>query len=462
MRSRGLTRRNFLRGGAGAAIAMPAFESLRHRLGHGQARAAGEGTQRFIVYATPLGSFAEMFFPTPPGGTPYQYPTADNFVPRERVYWTGDTPMVNPEFEVSHILEPLAAHRDELIVLEGLENSGGNHRGYCCMLTGTETVEIAGTKLGGGISIDQEIANHIGDQTRFSSLQLGVRTPSKIGAKETVSWYGEAQGAAPETDPRVAWDYLFSDLETDPEAAEQLRARQKSVLDAALGQAQDLRGDLGSLDRAKLDDYLEAFREVERKLELAPATCDRPETPEEQDWKDDESAPLCTELQLDMLAMAMACDLTRVATFQMASEATNMKHPFLGVNGRWHDLSHIKGDVPGFELEMQDYVAIQRWNAGHIASLIDRLQAFGVFDQTGILWITPMHNAQIHNRYNLPIMLAGSMGGALATGRHVRLDRDAERVVNDLHVTLLQAMGIEAETFGESHKVQGPIPELLA
>ena len=462
MRSRGLTRRSFLRGGAGTAIALPIFDSMRYLGGHGQARAAGEGVQRFIVYATPLGSFAEMFFPTPPGGTPYQYPTAGNFVPRERVYWTGDTPMVNPDFEVSHILEPLAAHRDDLIVLEGLENSGGNHRGYCCMLTGTETVEVAGTKLGGGISVDQEIANHIGGETRFSSLQLGVRTPSKIGAKETVSWYEQAQGAAPETDPQVAWNYLFSDLETDPEAAEEIKQRQLSVLDAALGQAADLRGTLGAQDRIKLEGYLDSFREVERKLHLAPATCDRPELPGEGQWDKDESAPLATELQLDMLAMAMACDLTRVATFQMASEATNMKHPFLGVDGRWHDLSHIKGDVPGFETEMQDYVAIQRWNAEHIAGLIDRLKTFGVFEQTGILWITPMHNAQIHNRYNLPIMLAGSMGGALATGQHVRLDPNAERIVNDLHVTLLQAMGIETDTFGEPQKVSGPIPEILA
>ena len=307
------------------------------------------------------------------------------------------------------------------------------------------------------------MALHVGAQTKFSSLQFGVRTPAEVFSRTTVSWYDRGQGAPAESNPEVMWSRLFADLEADPAEAERIKQRNLSVLDAALEQAHDLRGDLGQNDREKLDQYLDAFREVEQKIQLASAaSCDRPEAPQSVDWDETDMVPTTTNVQLDLLAMAMACDLTRVATFQMAHEATNQTHPWLGVNGRWHDLSHNGGREPGFEVEMEEYVRIQEWNAEQIAYLIDRLKAFEVFGNTSILWITPMHNGQVHNGHSLPIVLAGSLGGKLATGRHVRMAEDDDRVVNDLHITLLQAMGIEAETFGDEEHVQGPITELLA
>ena len=460
------SRRTFLRGTAGTAIALPALPSLGQTSG---------STKRFIAYCQPLGTFGEMFFPHGPGETPYAFPNGfpssvcslsrDKYKCRERVFRSGSGAVDRTDWVPSRILAPLERHRDDLLVLEGVNNYTGNHKGYAAMLTGASVVESGGQKHATSISVDQVIANAIGQDTKFASLQFGVRSSTKVGSRETVSWFGSGQGAPPENNPAEVFRRVFSDVATPDGAVNHVVEQRRSILDAAIGQAESLRGRLGAEDRQRVEMYLTSVREVERRVSLtAAAGCQAPEEPDfELDRKGQpvsELTPMVAETQLDLLALSMACDLTRVATYQMGFEATNMTHPWLGVSGRWHDLSHNGGGEDGWWDAMDEYVRVSEWNATLIAGLLDRLKNHGIFDDTAVLWINPMHNGQIHNSHSIPLVVAGSAGGFFRTGRHVRYAEDDPHDVNDLHVMLLRSMGIEADRFGAEDGNRRPLEEL--
>jgi len=466
-----LSRRAVLRGGAGAAIALPFLEAMERWMpaaatGRAAAQAA-ERPKRFIAYCQPLGTFGEVFFPPGPGGTLYEWPeeACAEGKCRARVFRSGDGWLDDPSWRATEILAPLDRHRDDVIVLENVDNATGNHKAYAAMLTGWVPQTSSNPKYARGISIDQELAKHLGPDTKFASLQLGVKTSSQPGTRQAVSWYDEAEPAMPEAYPRAVFDRVFAGVTSNPDAMGNLLAERRSILDAALDQASSLRAQLGAADRERVDSYLESVREVERRLAILPdaASCSRPEEPRdftERDLRDLSLVPEVTRTQLDLLAMAMACDLTRVATFQMSFEATNIVHTWLGGTGRWHDLSH-NGGSGTWQPDMRQYVDISVWNAQQMAYLIDRLRAFEVFDDTTVLWINPMHNGQIHNADNLPLVLAGNLGGALRTGRHLRVPRDRFRV-NDLHAAILQGCGVDADHFGDPELNDRPLTELLA
>ena len=455
-----LNRRAFLRGSAGALITLPMLNSWPRR-----AEAQTTPSGKFILVAHPLGMYPEQFFPTPPGGTPYAFPSVDVCNPqttrcRPRTYRTGESFLSHPEFQLSRTLEPFAPYRDELLVIENIDNYSGNHKGYTCMTTGRS---IDGSKLATGISVDQALAGHLGQDTRFPALQLGVKSGTKPHSRHVVSWYGAGRAAVPESSPERVFDRLFSDIMVDDDALSRLRAQQRSVLDAALDQASALKSSLGRNDQIKIDDYLDSIREVERRLSRPlEAGCQRPDAPPSgYDFDDLDLVPQTTLLQLDMLAMAMACDLTRVATFQMGYEATNMTHPWLNVSTRWHDLSHTSGNESDWIDLITGYVNIARWNAEQIAYLIDRLKGLGVWDDTLILWTTPMHNAQYHNGFNIPVTLIGNVQNKLSTGRHVRFEAGKHKI-NDVLLTVQQLFGMDVNTFGASDGVNRALHELLA
>jgi len=470
MTKKHLSRRTFLRGAAGTAIALPFLEIM----GAHSALAAPTGTaRRFIAWAQPLGTFGEMFWPTPPGATPYTMYAPGATCPdlgqakdrcRLKVGRTGETFMDNPSFEPSRILEPLRRHRDDLLVLENIDNARGNHGGYTAMLTGRDIVNEGGRSHATGISVDQEIAKAVGKDTRFPALQLGVRSSDKVHVRHTVSWYGDAQGAAPESNPLEVFKRVFSGVQTEPGEVNYLIEQRRPILDASLEQAADLNKRLGARDRAKVDEYMTSVREIEGRLTaMGAANCEAP--PEPADYpglgvRNFDDVPAVSKLQIDLLVMAMACDLTRVATYQFAYEATNMVHSWLGNNERWHDLSHNSGAGDGWQDRMEQYVRISEYNAQRIAYLIDELKRFDLFDETLFLWINPMNNGQIHNGDSIPIVVAGG-GGYLKTGRHVRFERKKHKV-NDLHVVLLRAMGIDADAFGDLEYNDTPLTELVA
>ncbi|MEL6547079.1 MAG: DUF1552 domain-containing protein, partial [Myxococcota bacterium] len=336
-------RRAFLQGSAGLVVSLPILESLWPR--SAAAQGAAPALKRFIGYCQPLGTFAEEFWPHAPGGSRYAYPEPDACEPgtkcRAKEFRTGDSAADWELTETSTILEPLLeSHRAKLLLVENLENSIGNHSGYGALLSGASDNEAY------DISLDQILAQELQPSTPFPSLHLGVRTSTKIGNRYTVAWRGPNRGIPAESNPRALYARIFSGVSSDPSAAQELLNRKLSVLDAATDQARTLRARISSEDQLRLEQYFDSLRDLEQRLSTLPVEgCQVPLEPIDDgnstsERKGLEDVPRIAEAQIDLLAAAMACDLTRFATFQMAFEATNMTHPWLGVSGRWHDLSH--------------------------------------------------------------------------------------------------------------------------
>ncbi|MEM9187943.1 MAG: DUF1552 domain-containing protein [Myxococcota bacterium] len=462
-----LHRRTFLRGTAGAAIALP----FLHAMGE-SGNAQGAAVKRFVGYIQPLGTLGEAFFPAAPGTPRYEIPAAGTCNSNDRcrawTFRTGETMLDNPDWEPSLILEPLATMgggilKNKLTVVEGLEAPGRGHKGYGALLTGASFKNDDSLP---NRSVDHAIAEAVGADTRVPALQLGVRTSTKVGPRYTASWYDRDQAAVAENNPRAVFTRLFSDIATDPNEVNHLLEERRSMLDSAVGQANRLRERVGVEDRAKLDNYLESFRDVERRISIMPAaTCSRPEEPIDDNPRfiernNLEDVPEVARAQLNLLALAFACDITRSATYQMAFEATNMTHPWLGVSGRWHDLSHNGARGNGWQADMEDYLKIHRWNSELIGEFMMQLDGFGIADDVVLLWCNSMQNGQVHNSDNVPVLLAGSAGGALRTGRHIRYPEG--KSLADMLVTIQQAFGMDVTSFGDPEHNHGGLSELLA
>jgi len=468
--SRTIRRRVFLAGGAGCVIALPLFESLSRAQ-------APSSPARFIAYVQPFGCLGEYFWPGMPAfdvnsGQIADYPCS------------GRTALNDPNFQMSPILKPLEAFKQDLVVVEGLENAFGNHDAYCAMLTGMPAINPVtggddGDLVGDGISIDHELARHIGKDTRYPSLQLGVFTGDGTGSKGAASWSAARQAAPPQQIPHLVWEKLFADVGGDPAAADQVRQENASVLDFAISQATSIQARLGQTDRERLDQYLTAFRGVEQnigKLALAgcqkpaePLTCDKENPTQCEAYFHLDLMPKLVAAQFDLLAMALACDLTRVASFQMSVEGNDLVFPWTGnTGGGWHALSHL-GPSQGpanaeWIKQAQEYVKTAIWNTEQLALLAQRLKDFGVYDNTLVLYTQTMGNAQVHHSVNCPNLTLGNVNGALKPGRHVRVGDPIEntRRINDLLVTVLNAFKVPATSFGLPAYNKGPITEMLA
>lgn len=468
-----LSRRSILRAGAGMTLALPLLDAMRPAR---SARAAGKA-KRLVIWLQPLSIYADVFWPTSPGAKPYDWRTD----PIAEVRFTGPGTLDNPNFALPEMLKFMQPHRDDLLFVEGLDNSTSNHEAYSTTLTGTAGLAGSPADM---ISIDQLVAKQVGGETKFRSLQVGVMNGGSDN-KSAASWLSKSQ-AAPATDnPRRLWERLFADATSDPAEAQRLRERNQSVLDAALEQANTLKGQLGQDDKAKVDQYLEAFREVERRLDASmPMGCQVPPKPSEISpatgkslFDDDElrslaDVPTVMKMQLDMLSMALACDMTRVATFQYGTEANNGTFPWLGLpDSRWHDFSHFENDNPAEWPSQLDsakgWRSIAEWSLSQFNYLVERTKALGAFDDSLLVFLTSMNHGGIHKSRNCPVLIAGSGGGALRTGRHVRFEHDKNggkvtRCFNDLHLTLAKAMGVSLERFGDANKSKGVLPGLLA
>ncbi|MEL6186731.1 MAG: DUF1552 domain-containing protein, partial [Myxococcota bacterium] len=317
-----------------------------------------------------------------------------------------------------------------------------------------------------GPSVDQALIPHLGQGTPFPSLHFGVRSSVQIGDRFSAAWYDRNRGVAPSSNPRAVYERIFSDVQTEPSAAARVLATRRSILDSAREGAQALQTRISGEDAQRVEQYFDAVRALEVRLSQLPSAegCFVPETPLDDADSTNERrnldiVPDVARAQVDLLAFALACDLTRVATFQMAFEATNMTHPWLNVSGRWHDLSHNGGSGDGWQDTMRGYVDISRWNAELIARLVDRLVELGAMRGTAVLWINPMNNGQVHNGKNIPVALISEEAG-LRTRRHVRLERDAHKV-NDLHAALFSAAGHARAGFGDEEHNRRPLTELL-
>jgi hypothetical protein len=386
--------------------------------------------------------------------------------------WTPDK--VGAAYDLKPTMQPLAAHQNSINVLSGLTldgardhgDGGGDHaRSAAAFLTGAHPRKTNGADIQNGISIDQLIAQKIGEQTRFASLELGIEGSAQSGDCDSgyscayssnLAWRNATSPIGKERDPAAVFDRLFAsgDDKSDKKVSQQRRSHRQSVLDFALSDAKKLHGELGAADRRKLDEYLFAIRDIENRLvrseklqvgEDGVPNFQRPAgVPRELDAH-------CQQM-LDLLALAFQTDSTRIATFMFANEGNNRGYPELGAPEGHHDLSHH-----GKSEEKQAKIAkINLYYVKKLAYFLDSLKSIregagNVLDNSLIVYGSGISDGDRHNHDDLPILLAGSGGGRVKSGRHIKFA--AETPLCNFYAWTQQQFGIQEDKFGDSKGV---------
>jgi hypothetical protein len=433
---------------AGAFAALPLLESLD--------ASAQEvpGPRRLILLYNPNGTIPEAFWPT-----------------------AGAT---EAEFTLGPILEPLAAFQDRMLVLRGLDIAvaeaaglpGGPHqRGIGGLYTGSElqtgTMADGDGSLAGwcnGISVDQEVVRRLNPPTLLPSLELGVRA-SAADVMGRISYSGPGSPVPPMNDPREVFQRLNSGFMNDLAGPEQAAGREQRRLVMAAVQTQyaNLRPKLSVVDRVKLERHADFLNGIVRRLDygIRPgAACVAPTEPPALGVEDAEDMPNITRLQLDLLALALACDLTRVASVQFSTAINAIGFPWLNSTAEGHNLSHRGASDTAAKDQLTQRA---RWYSGEIAYLAQQLAAVTegdrtVLDNTLMVWGNELSLGNSHSHSEIPFLLLGSAGGALRTGRYLQFGAQPH---NRLLISVLQAMGVEANTFGHvDFGSAGPLPGL--
>jgi hypothetical protein len=430
-----LSRRTLLRG-TGVALALPFLEQMW------PSSAGADPTpppRRFLGWYVPCGIYMQKFTP----------------------------PNVGTGYTLTSILQPLAPHRNDFLVLSGLANRpaqpdgpGDHASGTGAFLTSAHPYKTQGADIRNGISIDQAIANQIGQYTRFPSLQVGTRGGGSVGDCDSgyscayvnnVSWAGPTTPLPKEVNPQSLFDRLAGDLQLSQAEILKRRHYQQSVLDIVREDSNRLQAKLGRTDRSKMDEYLTSVREIERRVQSQGPACavgTRPNTP--VDIRDR------TALMLDLIVLAFQCDLTRVVTFMLENGGSNYAFDFLGLSGGHHSYSHHGTSQASYDaLETIDI-----WEMQQLAYLLSKMKSIQepggtLLDNSIIFLSSEISDGDRHNHTNMPVIVAGRGRGAISPGRHVRFD--SEVPVGNLFISLAAACGVTLATFGDG---TGPCPGL--
>lgn len=399
--------------------------------------------------------------------------------------WTPEG--VGDHFKLSPILSPLEKHREDLLILTGLQNkasfSGDGHYvktgGW---LTGTTISQTTGTDINaGGISMDQLAALEIGRSTKLPSLELGTE-PVATGIDTNVnytrlyashiSWKTPTVPLPCEINPRVAFDRLFRTRSAD---GQKQAADQQSVLDLVREDARKLQGKLGAEDRQKLDQYLESIREVERRIEQEATTLGAGEnlspalakSMDELDKRISMAIGKATReeelnalprfdhsehsrIMLDLMVLAFWSDSTRVSSFMFGNDVTNRNFSFLeGVEGGHHSISHHQN----LEAQLDQYEKINTWHSTQYAYMLDRMTEIKegegtLLDHSMIAFGSPIRDGNSHNPHNVPIVIAGSANGRLKTGRHLQFDEGTP--LCSLWISMLDKARVNTPKLGDA------------
>jgi hypothetical protein len=343
---------------------------------------------------------------------------------------------------------------------EAQGDGGGDHaRSLSCFLTGIHPLKTDGANIRVGISADQVAARKIGGQTRLPSLELGIERGGQSGNCDSgyscayssnISWRSASTPMAKEINPRLVFDRLFASRgATAPEADRRKRELyQKSLIDFALDDAQQLRSRLGIDDRRKLDEYLISVREIEQRLTKAdiswrnlPPGFNRP-SGIPKDYRDH------VRLMFDIMALALQTDMTRICTFMYANEGSTRPYPTIGVSEGHHDLSHHGGD-PKKHAKIR---VINRFHVEQFAYLLGKLKAIregehSLLDNLMLVYGSGISDGDRHNHDDLPIILAGKGSGTLTPGRHIKY---SPQPLNNLFLSMLDRMGVSIDSLGDS------------
>ena len=444
-----IPRRRFLRG-LGTAIALPMLEAMVPPM---SVLAAAAGT--------PARSFpTRMAFIYLPNG-------------KDMANWIPKTEGEN--YELPMILEPLKAHQKDFVVISGLaqkhaeangDGAGDHARASATFLTGCQARKTAGADIKVGVSVDQIAASKIGDQTRLPSLELSCDQSRRAGECDSgyacayqynIAWKSENMPLNPEANPKQAFDRLFAGA--NPHETKEARAKRelydKSVLDAVLDDARSLQSNLGMTDRRKLDEYLSAVRDIEKRVEQGRNYAVQVPSGDNHMGKE-YSFDQHIRLMYDLQVLAFQTDTTRIATFLVAHDGSNRAYPFVGVPEEHHELSHHGGKAE----KKAKLAKINRFHTTQLAYFLERLKAVkegegNLLDNCMIVYGSGIADGDAHAHHNLPIILAGKGGGTIRTGRHLKLGGRVP--LNNLYLSMLDRMNAPTEHFGDS---TGKIAEL--
>ena len=434
-----LSRRTVLRG-LGSSVALPLLDAMVPA-----ATAAG------LTAAKPVKRLGFVFMP----------------MGCDQSRWTpgskGDLSQLSP------ILESLAPVREHVNILSNLELQpaypGTHATSNAAFLSAAQAKQTESADYFLGTTVDQIAAQHIGRETQLSSLEMSMDLMQTVGQcdngyacvyQNNLSWSSPTTPLPAEAHPRLIFETLFGEGGTPQQRREALK-KKASLLDFVGSDLQSLKRDLGTTDRARVDDYLTAVREIERRIQKAEAQSqderladlDRPEGVPAS-YAD--HARLMFELQM----LAFQGDITRITTFQLARETSNRAYPEIGVNDPHHPLSHHGNDPK----KVEKMAKINAFHVSLFAEFLEKMKATpdgngSLLDNSLFLYGSGMGNPNVHDHQNLPVIVAGGAAGGMKGNRHIQFNEPT--ALANLHLTLLHKAGVDVERFGDSN---GTIKEL--
>lgn len=433
-----LPRRAVLRG-LGAAIALPLLDGMVPAL-TAQHRTAAAPVRRFGVFYVPNGMSMPYWFPKEEGTLAELPPT----------------------------LQSLSAFKDRVLLCGGLDDEsanlvkgGGDHaRSAGTFLTCVPFKITSGADVFAAVSMDQIAARELSKETQLASLELGIESNAMVGNCDggascaytnTIAWRTPTTPLPIENDPRAVFERLFGTTgSTDPEVRMERLRRDRSILDAVGGELKGLELILGPGDQIKLDEYLDALRDIERRIQMAEQQSTRELPVVDQPVGVPSDYEEHAKLMMDLLTLAYQTDLTRISSFMLAREVSGRAYPEIGVSDSHHPLSHHQ-DEPA---KLERLHKINEYHFRQFAYLVEKLAALPeadgtMLDSTLFLYGTGISDSNTHFHDDLPIALIGGKATGIKGGRYIRYADDTP--LANLHMTILDKLGVPVDAFGDSN-----------
>ena len=433
-----LPRRTVLRG-LGAAVALPLLDGMVPAL-TAQRRTAAAPVRRFGVFYVPNGMSMPYWFPKEEGPLAALPPT----------------------------LQSLSAFKDRVLLCGGLDDEsanlvkgGGDHaRSAGTFLTCVPFKITSGADVFAAVSMDQIAARELSKETQLASLELGIESNAMVGNCDggascaytnTIAWRTPTTPLPIENDPRAVFERLFGTTgSTDPEARMERLRRDRSILDAVGGELKGLELILGPGDQIKLDEYLDALRDIERRIQMAEQQSTRELPVVDQPVGVPSDYAEHAKLMMDLLALAYQTDLTRISSFMLAREVSGRAYPEIGVSDSHHPLSHHQDE----SAKLERLHKINEYHFQQFTYLVEKLAALPeadgtMLDSTLFLYGTGISDSNTHFHDDLPIALVGGKATGIQGGRYVRYADDTP--LANLYMTILDKLGVPVDSFGDSN-----------
>ena len=427
-----IPRRTVLRG-LGATVALPLLDSMVPAFAAAQHSALTPARRLGVVYV-PNGMAMKAWTPATEGAG----------------------------FEITRILKPMEAYRDRMLVLTGLNgvasNAGVHASASTRFLTGVTPARTE-SDLRAETSLDQIVARELGRETQLGSLELALDAHDVFGSCDigfscqytsTIAWRDAMTPLPMETNPRAVFERLFGDTGTTDPAVRLTRIRKdRSLLDAVTDRVAELNRDVGSGDRAKLEQYLDAVRDVERRIQMAEAQSGRDLPEVDQPAGVPGSYEEHAKLMFDMQVLAYQTDLTRVITFMMGRELSGRTYAEIGVPDSHHPTSHHRDDPVLYE----KITKINEFHTSLFGHYLETLASTpdgdgSLLDHMLLLYGAGMSDSNQHRSTGLPLVLFGGGSGTVKGDRHLTFPEGTP--ASNFHLTMLDKMGIPVEQMGNS------------